>query len=83
MPNADIAEPHAIASGDTPKFFDTLESLIANRQINVAGPCMPGHSRKACKTALLGGEAIEQPVAASAAQIALATAAVGPARGMR
>src|SRR4051794_30771764 len=32
---------------------------------------------------LLGGEAIEQPVAAGAAQIALAAAAVGPTRGMR
>jgi hypothetical protein len=33
--------------------------------------------------ALLGGEAIEQPVAAGAAQVGLATAAIGPARGMR
>ena len=32
---------------------------------------------------LLGGEAIEQPVAAGAAQVGLATAAIGPARGMR
>jgi len=32
---------------------------------------------------LLGGEAIEQPVAARAAQVGLATAAVGAARGMR
>ena len=32
---------------------------------------------------LLGGEAIKQPVAARAAQVGLAAAAVGAARGMR
>lgn len=35
------------------------------------------------RSALLGGEAIEQPVAARAPQVGLATAAVGAARGMR
>ena len=35
------------------------------------------------KTVLLGGEAIEQPVAASAAQIVLAAPAIRSARGMR
>src|SRR6516162_9538718 len=50
---------------------------------SVPGPCRPGPHRKACKAALLGGEAIEQPVAAGAAQVGLATAAIGPARGMR
>src|SRR5262245_31137688 len=34
-------------------------------------------------TALLGGEAIEQPVTSSTAQIILAAAAVRPSRGMR
>ena|SRR5215471_5295729 len=34
------------------------------QDISVPGPCRPGHHCKACKAALLGGEAIEQPVAA-------------------
>ena len=42
----------------------------------------PATITKPTKTASLGGEAIEQPVAARASQIALATTAVGPARGM-
>src|SRR5437870_13896414 len=37
----------------------------------------------AFRQGLLGGEAIEQPVAARAAQVGLAAAAVGAARGMR
>src|SRR5215472_14502995 len=53
------------------------------QDISVPGPCRPGHHCKACKAALLGGEAIEQPVAAGAAQVGLATAAVGAARRMR
>src|SRR5262245_28740385 len=58
--------------------------LINRPQILQNGKCArtykPGHH---CKAALLGGEAIEQPVAARAAQVGLATTAVRAARGMR
>src|SRR4029450_12645495 len=43
----------------------------------------PATITKLATTALLGGEAIEQPVASSTAQIILAAAAVRPSRGMR
>ena len=48
-----------------------------------AGVPSDGASERHQGAALLGGEAIEQPVAAGAAQVGLATAAIGPARGMR
>src|SRR5262245_34097362 len=38
---------------------------------------------KLAKTALLSSEAVEEPVPAGTAEIALAAAAIGPARGMR
>jgi hypothetical protein len=43
----------------------------------------PATIAKPANTALLSGEAIEQPVAAGAAEVALAATAIGPARGMR
>src|SRR5215831_15604059 len=48
-----------------------------------AGVPSDGASERHQEAALLGGEAIEQPVAARAPQVGLATAAIGPARGMR
>jgi hypothetical protein len=43
----------------------------------------PATIAKAANTALLGSEAVEQPVAAGAAEVALAATAIGSARGMR
>jgi hypothetical protein len=70
------------------RLFDHLvgerEQLVWNRDAPPpAGVPSDGASERHQGAALLGGEAIEQPVAAGAAQVGLATAAVGPARGMR
>ena len=43
----------------------------------------PATIAKLANTALLSSEAVEQPVAAGAAEVALAATAIGPARGMR
>src|SRR6516164_4870519 len=60
------------------------EQLVWNRDAPPpAGVPSDGASERHQGPALLGGEAIEQPVAAGAAQVGLATAAIGPARGMR
>jgi hypothetical protein len=60
------------------------EQLVWNRDApSPAGVPSDGASERHQGAALLGGEAIEQPVAAGAAQVGLATAAIGPARGMR
>ena len=45
----------------------------------VAGPAGSGHDLKPANTALLRSEAIEQPVPAGAAEVALAATAIGPA----
>ena len=60
--------------------------LDAPQQIyNKAWPVLQGPATiaKLANTALLSSEAVEQPVPAGAAEIALAAAAIGPARGMR
>ena len=69
-----------------------LDHLVGSAFRSLSGIVMPRRPL-ACQAterrngtrgpALLGGEAIEQPVAAGAAQVGLATAAIGPARGMR
>ena len=43
----------------------------------------PATIAKLASTALLSSKAVEQPVPAGAAEVALAATAVGPARGMR
>src|SRR5258705_13801571 len=52
-------------------------------RIETAERYRPGHPSQNLQDRLLGGEAIEQPAAAGAAQIGLAAAAVWSARGMR
>src|SRR5262245_20011906 len=64
--------------------FGEREQLVWNRDAPPpAGVPSDGAPERHQGAALLGGEAIEQPVAAGAAQVGLATAAIGPARGMR
>ena len=43
----------------------------------------PATIAKLASTALLSSKAVEQPVPAGAAEVALAATAIGPARGMR
>src|SRR6266568_8913869 len=80
------SRPNALQQ--TASLFDHLvgerEQLVWNRDAPPpAGVPSDGASERHQRAALLGGEAIEQPVAAGAAQVGLATAAIGPARGMR
>jgi hypothetical protein len=74
-------EPHRHA----PALDDLVgerEQLVWNRDAPPPAACQATERRNGTKgAALLGGEAIEQPVAAGAAQVGLATAAIGPREG--
>jgi hypothetical protein len=72
-----LASPHSITSSASASSLSGTVIPAARWRAS------DGASERHQGATLLGGEAIEQPVAAGAAQVGLATAAVGPARGMR
>ena len=79
----------AVSAAASSLFFDHLVGSAIRSLSGIVMPrrplaCQATERRNGTRgPALLGGEAIEQPVAAGAAQVGLATAAIGPARGMR
>ena len=82
----EIEAPYAIAFGGLRKVFGMgirLSRQIVSPQTIMAEPLGPATIAMSAGLPLLCSEAIEQPVSTRAAQIALAAAAVRPARRMR
>jgi len=72
-----------------PPKADMCSALAHVRWVPIADSCTwpvlqgPATIAKVASTALLSSKAVEQPVPAGAAEVALAATTIGPARGMR